>query len=80
MRDKVRQSIAFRHVHQKQVSYVAAKEQKPGLISSGSRNITFGYFRHFVCLKKKIVNSSVLSFSLKLFRTKVDIKSIIRDD
>ena len=39
-------------------------------------NITF---RYFVCLKKKPVNSNVLSFSLKLFRTKVNIKSVIKD-
>ena len=39
-------------------------------------NIAFNYF---VCLKKKLVNSNVLSFNLKLFRTKVDIKSVIRD-
>ena len=30
-------------------------------------------------LKKKSVNSNVVSFNLKLFRTKVDIKSVIRD-
>ena len=29
--------------------------------------------------EKKSVNSNVLSFNLKLFRTKVDIKSVIRD-
>ena len=39
-------------------------------------NITFKYFRLF---KKKLVNSNVLSFNLTLFRTKLDIKSIIRD-
>ena len=39
-------------------------------------NITFKYF---LCLKKKSVNSNVLSLSLKLFRTKVNIKSVIRD-
>ena len=35
-------------------------------------------FKYFVCLKKK-VNSNVLSFNLKLFQAKVDIKSVIRD-
>ena len=35
-------------------------------------------FKYFVCLKKS-VNSNVLSFNLKLFRTKVDIKSVIRN-
>ena len=30
-------------------------------------------------VKKKSVNSNVLSFNLKLFRTKVDIKSVLRD-
>ena len=30
-------------------------------------------------VKKKTVNSNVLSSDLKLFRTKVDIKSVIRD-
>ena len=39
-------------------------------------NITF---RYFVCLKKKAVNSNALSFNLKLLRTKMDIKSVIRD-
>ena len=39
-------------------------------------NITF---RYFVCLKEKSVNSNVLSFNLKLFRTKVDMKAVIRD-
>ena len=29
--------------------------------------------------KKKSFNSNVLSFNLKLFRTKVDIKSVIKD-
>ena len=29
--------------------------------------------------EKKSVNSNILSFNLKLFRTKVDIKSVIRD-
>ena len=38
-------------------------------------NITFKYF---LCLKKT-VNSNVLSLNLKLFRTKVDIKIVIRD-
>ena len=36
-------------------------------------NITFKYF---VCLKKKSVNSNVLSLNLKLFRTEVDIKGL----
>ena len=39
-------------------------------------NITF---RYFFCLKKKSVNSNVLSFNLKLLQTKVDIKSVIGD-
>ena len=39
-------------------------------------NITF---RYFICLKKKSVNSNTLSSKLKLFQTKVDIKSLIRD-
>ena len=39
-------------------------------------NITLKYF---LWLKKKTVNSNVLSLNLKLFRTKVDIKSLIRD-
>ena len=39
-------------------------------------NITFKYF---VCLKKGSVDSNVLSLNLKLFRTKVDTKSVIRD-
>ena len=36
-------------------------------------------FKYFHCLKKKTVNKNVLSLNLKLFRTKVDIKSVIRD-
>ena len=39
-------------------------------------NITFKYF---VCLRKRSVDSNVLSLNLKLFRTKVDTKSVIRD-
>ena len=39
-------------------------------------NIMFGYF---LCLKKKTVNSNVLFFNLKLFQTKLDIKSVIRN-
>ena len=39
-------------------------------------HITFTYF---LCLKKKTVNSNVLSLNLKLFQTKMDIKSVIRD-
>ena len=35
MRDKLRQSTTFRHVHQRQINFVA-KEQNPGLISSGT--------------------------------------------
>ena len=31
------------------------------------------------CLRKETVNSNVLSLNLKLFRTKVEIKSVIRD-
>ena len=38
-------------------------------------NITF---KHFLCLKKT-VNSNVLSLNSKLFRTKVNIKNVIRD-
>ena len=33
----------------------------------------------FPLFEKKTVNSNVLPFNLKLFRTKVDIKSVIRD-
>ena len=36
-------------------------------------------FKYFGCLKTKSVNSNVLSLNLKLFRTKVDVKSVIRD-
>ena len=36
-------------------------------------------FKYFLYLKKKTVDSNVLSLILKLFRTKVDIKSVIRD-
>ena len=36
-------------------------------------------FKYFLCLKKKTVKSNVLSLNLKLFRTKVDIKSVNRD-
>ena len=39
-------------------------------------NITFKYL---VCLKRKTVSSHVLSLNLKLFRTTVDIKDVIRD-
>ena len=35
-------------------------------------------FKYLLCLEKT-VNSNVLSLNLKLFRTKVDIKSVIRD-
>ena len=35
-------------------------------------------FRYFVCMKKESVNGKVLSFN-KYFRTKVNIKGIIRD-
>ena len=39
--------------------------------------------KHYVqilpCLRKETVNSNVLSLNLKLFRTKVEIKSVIRD-
>ena len=44
-------------------------------MSSGTLNSSLDTFS--VC--KRSVNSNILSFSLKLFRTKVDIKSVIRD-
>ena len=39
-------------------------------------NITF---KNLVCLKENSVNNNVLPLNWKLFRTKVDIKSVIRD-
>ena len=36
-------------------------------------------FKYFVCLKKKSVNNNLLFLNLKLFRTEVDVKSVIRD-
>ena len=36
-------------------------------------------FKYFVCLNTNQSIASVLSFSLKLFQTKVDIKIVIRD-
>ena len=39
-------------------------------------NITFKYF---VCLKKRSVDSNVLSLKLNYLRTKVDTKIVIRD-
>ena len=36
-------------------------------------------FKYFLWLEKRTVNSNVLSLNLKLFRTKVDIKSVIRE-
>ena len=48
-----------------------------------SEAICFVRLEHYVevlpLIKKKTVNSNVLSLNLKLFRTKVDIKSVIRD-
>ena len=71
MRDKVRQSnTAFRH--DKSVMLQRNKSEASCLLGL---NITFKYF---VCLKKKSVNNIGLSFNLKLFWTKVDIKSVIR--
>ena len=75
MRDKVRQSTTFRYVRQRQVNYVS-KGIKAMPDVFWYLNITSKYF---LWLKKKIVNSNVLSLNLKLFRTKVDIKSVIRD-
>ena len=72
MRDRVRQSTKFRHVQLRLVNY-AAEEQKRGLMSSE----TFVYILRL--FEKTAVNSYVLSFNLKLFRTKGDIKSVIRD-
>ena len=37
------------------------------------------YLEILPLIKRKAVNSNVLSPNLKLFRTKVDIKSVIRD-
>ena len=37
------------------------------------------YFKILPLTEKKTVNSNVLSLNLKLFRTKVDIKSVITD-
>ena len=45
-------------------------------MSSGTLTLSLNILRLF---DKKSVNSIVLSFHLKLFRTKVDIKSVIRD-
>ena len=55
---------------------IMLQRNKSGAYVFWDLNITFKYF---FCLKKKTVNSNVLSLNLKLFRTKVDIKSVIRD-
>ena len=69
----VRQATTFRHVKRRQVNKVAKEvEARPDVF--WGLNIKFKYF---VCLKKKSVNSNVLSFNLKLFQTTVDIKSVI---
>ena len=74
MRDKVRQSTTFRYMQQIQVNYVCKGiKARPAIF--WDLNITFKYFLCF----KKTVNSNVLSLNLKLFQTKVDIKSVIRD-
>ena len=45
-------------------------------MSSGMRTV---HVEILPLIEKKTVNSNVLSLNLKLFRTKVDIKSVIRD-
>ena len=70
MRDKVRQfttSVTCK-------SIMLQIKARPGVF--WDLNITFKYF---LCLKKKTVNRNVPSLNLKLFRTKVNIKSVIRD-
>ena len=71
MRDKVDQSATFRYVQQRQVNYV--KREAWCLLG----------FEHCIeilpLIEKKTVNINVLSLHLKLFRTKVGIKSVIRD-
>ena len=42
-------------------------------------SILSGKYKRFMFVHPVSVNSNVLSFNLKLFRTKVDIKSVIRD-
>ena len=68
MRDKVRQSTTFRYVQQRQ-----RNKSEACLLE----------LEHYVeilpLIEEKRVNSNVLFLNLKLFRTKVDIKSVIRD-
>ena len=54
-------------------SIMLQRNKRPGVF--WDLNITFKYF---LC-QKKTVNSNVLPLNLKLFWTKVDIKSVIRD-
>ena len=75
MRDKVHQSSTFRHV-QTETSQLCCKGIKARPDVFWDLNIYVQILRLF---EKKSVNSKVLSFILKLFRTKVDIKSVIRD-
>ena len=74
MCDEVRQSTRFRYVQQRQVNSCKGIKARPDVF--WDLNITFKYF---LCLKNKTVNRNVLSLNLKLFRTKVDIESAIRD-
>ena len=75
MRGKIRQSTTFRYV-QHYTSQLCCKGIKPRPDVFLDMNITFKYF---LCVKKKTVNSNVLSLNLKLFQTKVDIKSVTRE-
>ena len=74
MRDKVRQSTTFFLVQgDKSIMFQRNKNEADVFLDL---IITFKYF---VCLKKIQSISNVFSFNLTLFRTKVDIKSVIRD-
>ena len=74
MRDKVRQSTTFRYVEERKVSYVARNESMAWCLL-GLKH----YIEILPLIEKKTVNSNVLSLNLKLFWTKVDTKSVIRD-
>ena len=69
MHDK---SATFHYIQQIQVNCCKGIKGRPGVFW----DLNIITFKYFLCLKKT-VNSNVLSLKLKLFHTKVDIKSVI---
>ena len=76
MRDKVRQSTIFRYVQERQFkSIIFQRNKSEARCLLGLEH----YVKILPLIKKKTVNNVVLSLNFNLFRTKVDIKSVIRD-